>query len=199
MDSRQVRVLVIGGDRFGEYHERQLRRAGYGESLEVVESDWGAALEGWLAEASPEDQVVPAPLSPHFLRDWLRAAVGGVPIEAPRGWALPFEVAGSDGSVYLSAAAWTCPATCVEPAHCPALHAPRDWDLGSIIEEGAAERGFEAVVFRVLHFAAGVATVGAASLLAARDGLRARPGARVVVATSSRCHAALGSFLVPAG
>ena len=199
MDSRQVRLLVIGGDRFGEYHERQLRRAGYGESLEVVTSDWGRALSDWLAAASPEDQVVPAPLSPHLLRDWLRSAVGGLPVEPPRGWALPFEMVGSDGSLYLSAAAWTCPATCVEPAHCPVPHAPRDWDLGAIIEEGAAERGFEPAVFRVLHFAAGVATVRVWELLAARERVRARRGARVLVATSSRCHAALGSFQVPAG
>ena len=199
MDSRQVRLLVIGGDRFGDYHERQLRRAGYGEALEVVRSDWAPALADWLSAASPDDQLVPAPLSPHFLRDWLRSAVGGVALEPPRGWSLPFEVLGSDGSLYLSAAAWTCPATCVEPAHCPALHAPRDWDLASIIEEGAAERGFEAAVFRVLHFAAGVATVPAVSLLTARDRLRSLSGVRVVVATSSRCHAALGSFLVPSG
>lgn len=194
-------MVIAGGegDRFGEYHARQLRRGGYGDSVEVVTGDWPEFLRSWLRRPGPDDQLVPAPLSPHFLRDWLAGELGAALLEPPRGWALPFEAAGADRSLYLSAAAWTCPATCVEPAHCPVLHGPRDWDLGDVIEAGARERGYEAAVFRCLHFAAGVATVPALALVEARERLRGLGGRRVVVATSSRCHAALGALQVSPG
>jgi hypothetical protein len=130
---------------------------------------------------------------PHLLRRWLAAELGAAPAPTPGGWGLPFEVAGPEGELYLSAAAWTCPATCVEPAHCPVLHAARDWDLAGIIAERARELGYEPVVFPVLHYAAGVATIPAAVLQAA---LRVR-GPRLLVATSSHCHAAIGALLAP--
>ena len=130
---------------------------------------------------------------PHLLWRWLAGELGASAAEVPRGWALPFEVPGADGELYLSAAAWTCPATCVEPAHCPVLHGPKDWDLAGLIEGRARELGFEPVVFRVRHYAAGVATIPAAALQAA---LRTR-ASRLLVATSSHCHAAVGALLAP--
>ena len=203
---------MIGGGEFGSYHARQLLKAGAGRVLvvdrdpgcqafatltgiEPVVAGWSSFLAGWLDGARSDDHLVPAPLAPHLLWRWLAGAAGLEPCPAPRGWRLPYEVAGGAGEVFLSAAAWTCPATCVEPAHCPVLHAPRDWDLADLIARRAAEEGWVPAVLRVLHFARGVATVPVRDLVAARSRARAiGPGERVLVATSSRCHAAVGGL-----
>lgn len=199
----EATFAVIGGSEAGEYHARQLRRAlaagAIAGEVVVVEDGWADFLSGWLRTARPADHLVPAPLMPHLLWDWLRAECGLVVVQAPSGWGLPYEVEGREGVRYLSAAGWTCPATCVEPEHCPALHAPRDWDLSAVIEERAVELGWQPAVFRCLHLTHGVGTVPVASVLAARErvaGLGA--GARVLVATSSRCHAAVGGLAVRA-
>jgi hypothetical protein len=217
-------LVVVGGGCFGCYHARQLlkavRRGGLrGERLLVVDrspscpasrefagapevsvvvADWLAFLRSWLAggEAGPEDRVIPAPLAPHLLWEWLAGELGAEPVSAPGGWRLPYEVVGGSGERYLSAAGWTCPATCVEPAHCPALHGPRDWDLADVIEERARDLGYRPAVFRCVHLAQGVGGVRVGELLAARDG--AREGQRVLVATSSRCHAAVGALRIRA-
>jgi len=186
--------LVLGGDAAAAYHARQLGSAFGPSSLRVVRGGWVEAIREWVPQAAPEDQLVPAPTMPHLLRRWLAVELGATPVPTPGGWGLPFEVAGTEGELYLSAAAWTCPATCVEPAHCPVLHAPRDWDLAGVISGRARELGYQPVVFRVKHYAAGVATIPAALLQAALGA----HGPRLLVATSSHCHAAVGALQAPA-
>src|ERR1700694_2798496 len=105
--------LILGGDLASEHHARQLGSAFGRSSLRVVLADWETAIREWVPRAAPDDQLVPAPTMPHLLRRWLAAELGTAVAETPRGWGLPFEVAGSEGEVYLSVAAWTCPATCV--------------------------------------------------------------------------------------
>jgi hypothetical protein len=160
-------LVVVGGGRFGCYHARQLLKAIHsgrlpGERLAVVDrdagsaaaaefagaaevelvtADWLAFLRSWLAGAEPDDQVIPAPLAPHLLWEWLAVELDADRLPPPAGWGLPYEVAGRSEERYLSAAGWACPATCVEPAHCPALHSPRDWDLAAMIEERAVALG----------------------------------------------------------
>jgi hypothetical protein len=185
--------MILGGDSAGAHHARQLGRTFGNASLNLVDRDWEAAIRAWVPVAAPDDQLVPAPTMPHLLWRWLAAELGAAAAEVPRGWGLPFEVPGAAGELYLSAAAWTCPATCIEPDHCPVLHGPRDWDLAAMIEERARELDFEPVVFRVRHYAAGVATIPAAALQAAL-GTRA---SRLLVATSSHCHAAVGALRAP--
>jgi hypothetical protein len=214
-----MRLAVIGGGEFGTYHARQLLRAGVGEVLVVdrdpacrafetlrgavtpVVADWERFLAAEVGSSlAVEDHVVPAPLAPHLLWGWLGESAALQRADPPRGWGLPYEVAGPDGALFVSAAGWTCPATCVEPAGCPALHAPRDWSLAEMLEQGARERGWEAVVFRSLHFTAGIGTVPVAALLEARSLVsRLAPGSRVMVATSSHCHAAVGGLRVSEG
>jgi hypothetical protein len=214
-------LAVIGGGCFGAYHGRQLagavaagravgpvvivdrdptcracRELGGHPDVELVRADWGAFLGRWLSRAGPEDHLIPAPLAPHLLWEWLAAELGASPASTPRRWGLPYEVAGAGGAIFLSMAAWRCPATCIEPAHCPALHSPRDWDLAGFLEQGAIARGYHPAVFRCLHLAAGVGSVSAASILATRDRLAALPSGNVLVATSSHCHAAVGAFRV---
>ncbi|HKF77410.1 MAG TPA: hypothetical protein VE953_09295 [Terriglobales bacterium] len=218
-------LVIVGGGCYGCYHARQLLKAvragrlrgqrlvvvdhsaacaasrefADAPEVSVVEADWLAFLREWLADgqAGSEDQVIPAPLAPHLLWEWLACELGAEQVPAPSGWRLPYEVAGRAGERYLSAAGWTCPATCVEPAHCPALHAPRDWDLADVIEERARDLGYRPAVFRCVHLAYGVGGVQARELLAAREAADGRGGdGRVLVATSSRCHAAVGALRV---
>jgi hypothetical protein len=212
-------LVVIGGGQVGCYHARQLlkavrggRLAGerlllvdrdgscpafaeFGEAPEVMteKAEWSDFLRRWLPQASNGDHLVPAPWAPHLLCDWLAAELGAEVVEPPRGWRLPYEVAVGH-TLYLSAAAWACPATCVEPAHCPALHAPRDWDLGDLITVGARARGYESAVFRLRHLGGGVASIGVGEILSRLSDLRRMAQARTVVATSSRCHAAVNAI-----
>lgn len=216
-------LLVIGGGRDGTYHARQLlhaRAAGAvnrAHAVAVVDrspdclafdqlrgadgfvpvvAEWSGYLDTWLGgEAAYGDHVIPAPWMPHLLWSWLLRAAGASACEPPSGWGLPFEVAGEPGVRFLSAAGWTCPATCVEPAGCPALHAPRDWDLAAIIAERSEALGWIPAVLRSKHLAFGVASVPVGDLLEARRRLAAAPpGARALVATSSHCHAAIGGL-----
>jgi len=218
-------LVVVGGGCYGCYHARQLLkavRAGRlpGERLVVVDrsaacvaarefagaaevsvvtADWLAFLREWLGAgggASAEDRLVPAPLAPHLLWEWLAGELEASPVPPPGGWGLPYEAPGRSGERYLSAAGWTCPATCVEPAHCPALHAPRDWDLADIIEGRARDLGYRPAVFRCVHLAHGVGGIRVGELLDAREAAAGPGGGRILVATSSRCHAAVGALEV---
>lgn len=211
-------LVVIGGGQFGTYHARQLRKGvatgrvagpitivdrdrecrafrelGRAEGVRVEQADWGEYLRSWLRSAAPDDHLIPAPLAPHLLWEWLARELGADRVPPPLGWGLPYELADASGAVFLSAAAWECPATCIEPAHCPALHAARDWDLGDLLEEGSRARGLEPAVFRCLHLACGVGSVPVGDLLEARERLRTRRS-EVLVATTSRCHAAVGAL-----
>jgi hypothetical protein len=214
-------LAVIGGGRFGSFHVRQLLKAVRsgrlpGERLLVVDrspscqafaefegapevrrvvSDWLEFLSGWLPGAARSDRLIPAPLAPHLLWDWLAGELPTARLDTPRGWGLPYEQPGARGALFLSAAGWTCPATCVEPAHCPALHAPRDWDLADLITARALEWGYQPAVFRLRHVANGVGGIAAGELLEARAGLAGlAEQAPVLVATSSHCHAAVGTL-----
>jgi hypothetical protein len=210
-------LVVIGGGATGSYQARQLSRAvasgrlagpvlvvdrdpacpAFSEPrVEPVVDEWAPFLERWLPTASAGDHLIPAPVAPHLLWSWLAAELGASRDTPPTGWGLPYEVSGADGALFVSAAAWRCPATCIEPTHCPALHAPRDWDLAGIIEEGATARGYRPAVFRCLHLAAGVGSVRVSEILAARDRLRRGSAQPVLVVTSSHCHAALGALRV---
>jgi hypothetical protein len=214
-------IVVIGGGQVGSYHARQLLKAVRsgrltGERLLVVDRDpeclafrelgrdrevlteraeWSDFLKDWLPAAGAEDQLVPTPWAPHLLSEWLARENGARPAAPPRGWRLPYEVAVGD-TLYLSAAAWLCPATCVEPAHCPALHAPRDWDLGDAIEAEAPARGYDPVIFRLVHLAGGVASVSVRAITEKSRTLRRMAHSRALIVTSSHCHAAVNAIQI---
>ncbi len=216
-------LAVIGGGAYGTYHARQLLRAraagavAPGHTVAVVDRDrsclafrtlktwdgfepvvveWSQFLTEWLETAAgPDDHVIPAPLMPHLLWSWLRDAAGAAECAPPAGWGLPYEVEGPPGVRFLSAAAWTCPATCIEPEACPALHAPRDWDLAEVIAARAEELGWLPAVLTSYHLAFGIASVPVSALQATLGRLRrAAAGTRALVATSSHCHAAIGGL-----
>jgi hypothetical protein len=211
-------LVVIGGGHIGSYHARQLLKAvrrgdvsgrvkvvdrdegcvaftQMRDEIEPVVSDWLQFMLGWLGSTADGDHLVPAPVAPHLTWEWLAAELGASPADPPSGWGLPYEQPGRAGELFLSAAAWRCPATCVEPAHCPVLHGPRDWDLGDLIAERALAFGYEPAVLRCVHLAGGVGAVPVRDLLEARQRLKsARSGTRALVALSSRCHAAVGAL-----
>jgi hypothetical protein len=214
-------IVVIGGGQVGAYHARQLLKAVRsgrlpGEQLLLVDrdarcrafrelgglaevvtemADWSEFLEEWLPRASAGDRLVPTPWAPHLLCEWLAGAVGGRPAAPPRGWRLPYEVV-VGSTLYLSAAAWACPATCVEPAHCPAVHGPRDWDLGDVIEVEARARGYHPIVFRLVQIANGIAGISVRDITKSVDSMRPLAQVQALIATSSRCHAAVNAIQI---
>lgn len=219
---RVPRFIVISGGDAGAFYVRQLRRAVAAgrlatDGIVVVDRDracraaveaagdprvrietaeWADWLAAHLAEAGPDDHLVPYHWAPHLLLGWLEgelrragAAVVRGGALAPRG--LPFESTTSAGDRALSYASWVCPPTCIEPAVCPHTRGPKDWSLAADLEAPASD-GATPIVFRCLHLVYGVGTIPVRDVLAARDRLCAERGTgprRYLVATSSHCHA----------
>ncbi len=186
--------------------------------VRVTVAEWRDFLARHLGAAgdageSQDDAIVPSPLMPHLLRDWLVdaarlrwparparvAALHGPP-------AVPWERAAPDGTHYVSFATWTCPINCIEPAVCPHTRGPRDWSLAPAIRDYAdAERAAGRPVlgpflFRCTHRAYGVGMIDVRDVLAADRAVRdAGAGNRPVdalVGTVSHCHGALSRVVI---
>jgi hypothetical protein len=183
--------------------------------VRVVRADWASYLYEALGECRPEtdDRLVPAPFAPHLLCDWLlaiaRAAVAARTVERAAcelALGLPFERGDTMGNRFISAAGWVCPATCIEPALCPAIRGPRTWELGDLVRAGAARAvpPYQHVaLFTSRHFAFGIGAIPVAELARARLELTralredASPQ-RVLVGTVSSCHGVLGELVAHA-
>jgi hypothetical protein len=185
---------------------------------ELVVSDWGAFFDGWLAasaedpDSATDDAVVPSPLMPHLLFDWLLArarrrwpsrSVGIEPLR--RAPDTPWQRAAPDGTHFVSFAEWMCPINCIEPAKCPHVRAERSWSLPVALrryaaEERAAGAALEGpAVFHCTHRVYGVGMVDVRDVLAA-DRELARLGEsgpfEILVGTVSHCHGALNRLVV---
>lgn len=191
--------------------------------LEVVPADWGDYLRDWLdplADAMPSPaapgegpMLVPSPLMPHLLLEWLEArararwparAVSIVPLERATGGVLPhvpWQRAAPDARHYVSFAEWMCPVNCIEPARCPATRGARDWSLPAALARWLpAAQGGELplrgpVIFHCLHRTWGVGMIEVATIREADAtvaSVAADGPARVLVGTVSHCHGALG-------
>lgn len=147
------------------------------------------------------DAIVPSPLMPHLMGDWLlkRArerfgeAVETKPFE--RLPAVPWERAGEGGTHYVSFATWICPINCVEPRTCPHTRETRTWSLPDTV---AAYDPNAAILF-CRHRAYGVGMFDTAEVLAADARIRAageRGDADIVIGTVSHCHGALTRLLI---
>ncbi len=204
------RVTVV--DRDAECRVAQEQSRYDALPLDVATASWDAWLAQWLAgmreTGAARAAIVPSPLMPHLLLDWLlaRAAqrwpdrlLSVEPLEAPP--PMPWSRAAPDGRHYVSFAEWMCPVNCIEPARCPATRGPRDWSMPPAIARYAeAERArgqplLGPIIFHCVHRTWGVGMIDAAALLAADD-LVARAAAdgdtRFLVGTVSHCHGALG-------
>ena len=228
-------IVIVGGGCYGSFYAGQLEKArsrglaswrrllvvdrnpacaaataeAEGAGREIVVREWGDFFDRWLgADAGGGDAIVPSPLMPHLMYEWLvrRAAarwptrpVAAVPVEAAVG--TPYDMLAPDGRRYVSYADWLCPTHCIEPATCPVTRAPRTWEMGDAARETARrmrrERPTpEPVLFTCRHRVYGVGMFDAAEVLAG-DAAVAAAGAAgsavdVLVGTVSACHGALG-------
>jgi hypothetical protein len=185
--------------------------------VRIVGADWSAFLQDDLdgQATTTTDQLVPAPFTPHLLFEWLVAAltrevtrwdIRRAPCALTLG--LPYEHSDAVGNRFISAADWRCPATCIEPARCPAIGAQRTWELGDIVRAGAQQwqTPYDYVsLFTCRHLAFGVSAIPVAALIAARAALAGELGRhvgeqplRALIGTVSACHGVLGELVAHA-
>jgi hypothetical protein len=188
--------------------------------VDVVVRDWREYFAAYLSDAadapataSPGDAIVPSPLMPHLMGEWLveRARtrwvdrdVAVVPVEHPP--AVPWERVGADGTHYVSFATWTCPINCVEPRTCPVTRGPRTWSLPERLAEHRelereAGRPIDVAVLHCRHRAYGVGMFDTAEVVAADALIHAaasRGPAEVLIGTVSHCHGALTRLVIGA-
>jgi hypothetical protein len=181
-------------------------------AVTIVPQDWAAFFDAYLDAAArtspgPADAIVPSPLMPHLMFDWLlrrararwpRRTVERRPL--PRAPDVPWQQAMPSGTHVVSFAEWMCPVNCVEPAKCPVTKGPRTWSMPVAVrdyvdrERGAAAPLAGPVIFHCEHRAYGVGMFDTQQVLdgdalverAASDG-----AADVLVGTVSHCHGAL--------
>jgi hypothetical protein len=185
-------------------------------ALEVVTAEWREYFASVLGEAhrtdTSDDAIVPSPLMPHLMADWLidRArqrwparTIDVLPLDAqlPVRW----QRTGDDGTHYVSFAEWMCPINCIEPARCPHTRAERTWSMPIAVgvyadrERGAGRPVDGALVFHCAHRAYGVGMIDVAAVLAADRAIAERAShgqASFLVGTASHCHGALRRLVV---
>ncbi|MFN2400565.1 MAG: hypothetical protein ABR543_18300 [Gemmatimonadaceae bacterium] len=190
----------------------------------VVTEPWSEFLGKYLASAASEphnccqDAIVPSPLMPHVMFDWLRdrarerwpsRSIEMRPVS--RAPSMPWQHAHPDGTHYVSFAEWMCPINCIEPANCPEIRGPRTWSMPQAVrayvdaENSREGRLAGPVIFHCRHRAWGVGMFDTADVLAGDRAVAfavakgAEPeGSRVdlLVATVSHCHGALSILSV---
>ena len=199
----------------------QVARAWAHEAGVVLEqSEWGAFFDRYLSAAGigelpSRDAIVPSPLMPHLMFDWLmrraRERWPERPIErrplrhAPN---VPWQRALPSGTHVLSFAEWVCPVNCIEPAKCPAIKAPRTWSMPVAVRAYVHDRESDPfplagpIIFHCEHRAFGVGMFDTQVVLDA-DALVARAAAAdaadVLIGTVSHCHGALDVLHVGRG
>jgi hypothetical protein len=206
---RYRRLLVVDRDP----HCRFVSEIGPADDRELVVADWAEFFDRWLGRprwsppGTPGDAIVPSPLMPHLMYQWLlrraRARWPGRTVEqraltAPIG--TPYDSAAPDGTRYVSFADWLCPTHCVEPAICPMTRAPRTWEMSDAMAQLTARldrstRTAGPALFVCRHRVFGVGMFDVAAVLEG-DRLVAEAGSRpgevdVVVGTVSGCHGAV--------
>lgn len=187
--------------------------------VEIVAREWREFFENYLdgAAARPEaharDAIVPSPLMPHLMGEWLvrraRERFGdAVETRAfDRVPDVPWERAGADGTHYVSFATWICPINCVEPRTCPHTRDTRTWSLPDTLAayatgvsgESGEGRATESAVLFCRHRAYGVGMFDTAEVIAADERIRTagdRGVTDVVIGTVSHCHGALTRLVI---
>jgi hypothetical protein len=208
------RVLVV--DRDPACRVATERSPETGANVEIVVADWTSFFDSYLGDAAAHleladgklpDAIVPSPLMPHLMYEWIerraRARWPGRlietrPLDPPSG--IPWQKRGADGTQYVSFAEWVCPVNCIEPALCPATRGPRSWSMPPAVQEATDEARRNGrnlagpVIFHCQHRAYGVGMFDTRDVVAG-DALVERAGAagaaEVLVGTVSHCHGAL--------
>lgn len=179
--------------------------------MDLVVREWADFFDEYLTAAADSpltfgrDAIVPSPLMPHLMGEWLvkRARrrfgerVSTLPLDAVP--PVPWERAGADGTHYTSFATWMCPVNCVEPRTCPHTRSERTWSMPETITRHAAERSdtshqvLSAVMF-CRHRAYGVGMFDTAEVIGADARIAGAGGGGnvdVIIGTVSHCHGAL--------
>jgi hypothetical protein len=185
--------------------------------LRLAVSDWHEFFAHYLREAAGDaarlaDAIVPSPLMPHLMADWLVSrAIDRWPERAVRIArieplpSIPWQRSGDDGTRYVSFAEWICPINCIEPARCPETRGPRSWSL-PVALAAASDRGEGAparmpLLFHCTHRAYGVGMIDVRDVVAADVTIAERGSAGAaafLVGTVSHCHGALRRISISA-
>lgn len=179
----------------------------------LIAREWGSFFAAYLSAkaeaglASADDAIVPSPLMPHLMAQWVMSRArarwpGRMMRFAPLEGAVdvPWQRRGDDGTHYVSFATWMCPINCIEPRICPHTRGARAWSLPPTLRafvetERLRGRRLEGpAVFHCVHRAYGVGMFGVDEVLAA-DALVAQVAAgraaEVLIGSVSHCHGAL--------
>ena len=190
-----------------------LARNELGEAADrrFVTQDWTPFFDAFFLDAAldaSDDFIVPSPHMPHLMFAWVlgrarqRWPGRSISVEpVPGDIGTPYDRTAEDATRYVSFADWICPTHCIEPALCPAIGAPRTWEMGDAVRALADQlrkKGQPVVgpaLFVCKHHVFGVGTFAVAAVLAG-DRLVAEAGASgapagVLVGTISSCHGAV--------
>jgi len=192
---------------------RFAREIGSGENRRLIVQEWSDFFDQYLAAVSPpspgepEDTIVPSPLMPHLMYEWLvreaRARWPSRPLQTkpvPVGPGTPYDKPAPDGTRYVSFADWICPTHCIEPAVCPVIRAPRTWEMGDALQGLTQKLDRQhptagPVLFVCEHRVFGVGTFDVSAVLAGNRVVASAgaPGTAVdvLVGTISSCHGAV--------
>lgn len=208
--ARFRRVIVV--DRDPECRARA--ELGEVPDRTFVIADWRAYFASFLGGAQrarqgePQDYIVPSPLMPHLMFEWVLArarerwpdrAIDVAPVPDTLG--TPYDRSAPDHTRYVSFADWICPTHCIEPAICPAIGSARTWEMGDAV--GALAQRLRAAgepvqgpaLFVCRHHVFGVGTFAVDAVLAGDDVVRAAGESGepvgVLVGTISSCHGAV--------
>jgi hypothetical protein len=188
------------------------------DDVELAIADWRDFFANYLADASVNrqatagDAIVPSPLMPHLMFEWLvDRARARWPARRVRAESLlappdtPWQRATADGTHYVSFAEWMCPINCVEPRRCPHTRGERSWSLpvtARAYVQRARERGEPLagpVIFQCVHRTYGVGMFDTCEVIDGDDVVREaadRDGAAIFVGTMSHCHGAFARLVV---
>ena len=207
--ARFRRLLVVDRDPACRFS----REIGESSAARLVVQEWSRFFDSYLSQpqpsavAEPPDTIVPSPLMPHLMYQWLlrqaRLLWPGRLVETrpiPSGTGMPYDMGAPDGTRYVSYADWICPTHCIEPAICPAIRAPRSWEMGESLERITAKMNRSSptagpVLFKCEHRVYGVGMFDVAEVLAGNAVVQAAGAAgesvNILIATISSCHGAM--------
>jgi len=165
--------------------------------------------------AEPPSLIVPSPLMPHLMYQWLLRRAQrrwpGRTIETrslSQGPGTPYDVLAPDRTRYVSFADWICPTHCTEPLRCPVIRGPRTWDMADAAAHLVGRLNSVAptagpVLFECRHRVFGVGAFTVDEVLSG-DRLVAEAGrtgsaVNILVGTVSACHGALNLLHLGAG
>ena len=186
---------------------------GEDDTRRLVIQEWGEFFDRYLARheapapGEPADAIVPSPLMPHLMYEWLVRRAGqrwpGRTVETRPlavGPGTPYDASAPDGTRYVSFADWTCPTHCIEPAICPVIRAPRTWEMADALDDMArrldqAHPTAGPVLFVCEHRVFGVGMFDVSAVLAGDQAVSSAGSTGspvdVLVGTVSSCHGAV--------